>query len=261
MSLTAGEVGRFRGDGFVALPGAVAPGVVAACLDVVWSDLGVDPNDARTWTRPVVNHTPSDPRPFRAAFDSTRLFAALDQIVGAGRWRARPDLGNLVLRFPHDRDTGDTGWHIDAGFPAPGEDSAPGDYGKWRVNRESRGRVLLLLFLLTDVGPDDGPTRIRAGSHRDVARILDGVGPEGVGVFAAANRFADASSDRAEVAATGHAGDVYLCHPFLVHAAQVVRGTRPRVIAQPGLAGEPLRSPGSSADMLAPVETSVLENP
>jgi hypothetical protein len=36
--------------------------------------------------------------------------------------------------------------------------------------------------------------------------------------------------------ATGEAGDVYLCHPFLVHAATWPnRGTTPRWIAQPAL--------------------------
>lgn len=30
-------------------------------------------------------------------------------------------------------------------------------------------------------------------------------------------------------------GTVYLCHPFLVHAAQPHRGTEPRFIAQPSL--------------------------
>ncbi|MGH9017359.1 MAG: phytanoyl-CoA dioxygenase, partial [Acidimicrobiales bacterium] len=33
----------------------------------------------------------------------------------------------------------------------------------------------------------------------------------------------------------GGAGAVYLCHPFLVHAAQAVRGTAPRLLAQPPL--------------------------
>ncbi len=33
--------------------------------------------------------------------------------------------------------------------------------------------------------------------------------------------------------ATGEAGTVYLCHPFLVHAAQIHRGKRPRFMAQP----------------------------
>ena len=35
--------------------------------------------------------------------------------------------------------------------------------------------------------------------------------------------------------ATGDAGTVYLCHPFLVHAAQPHRGTLPRFMAQPPL--------------------------
>jgi hypothetical protein len=35
--------------------------------------------------------------------------------------------------------------------------------------------------------------------------------------------------------AVGPAGTVYLCHPFLVHAAQTHRGTTPRFMAQPPL--------------------------
>jgi hypothetical protein len=35
--------------------------------------------------------------------------------------------------------------------------------------------------------------------------------------------------------ATGEAGDVYLCHPFLVHAANRNRGRRPRFVGQPGV--------------------------
>jgi hypothetical protein len=35
--------------------------------------------------------------------------------------------------------------------------------------------------------------------------------------------------------AVGRAGDVYLCHPFLVRAAQTHCGAKPRFIAQPGV--------------------------
>ena len=38
-----------------------------------------------------------------------------------------------------------------------------------------------------------------------------------------------------EAHAVGNAGTVYLCHPFLLHAAQSHRGTRPRFMAQPPL--------------------------
>jgi len=40
---------------------------------------------------------------------------------------------------------------------------------------------------------------------------------------------------RPVVTATGDAGDLFLCHPFLVHAAQVHRGAQPRFMAQPPL--------------------------
>jgi hypothetical protein len=43
------------------------------------------------------------------------------------------------------------------------------------------------------------------------------------------------ASSGPETTATGPAGTVYLCHPFLVHAAQRHRGTEPRFMAQPPL--------------------------
>ena len=57
------------------------------------------------------------------------------------------------------------------------------------------------------------------------------------------------------VLATGQAGDVFLCHPFLVHAATWPhRGAGPRMVAQPGVAlhGQfPLTAP------LSPVEQAI----
>lgn len=49
----------------------------------------------------------------------------------------------------------------------------------------------------------------------------------------------DASAERPVVLATGQPGDVYLCHPFLVHAAQLHDGNRARLISQPAI--EPSR--------------------
>ena len=43
------------------------------------------------------------------------------------------------------------------------------------------------------------------------------------------------TSCRPELLATGDAGTVYLCHSFLVHAAQPNRGNQPRFMAQPPL--------------------------
>src|SRR5690606_4846814 len=116
------------------------------------------------------------------------------------------------------------------------------DFLSWRANVTSKGRALLMLFLFSDVGPDDAPTRIRAGSHLDVARMLAPAGEAGLSLRElAANGFAE-TAERPEILATGPAGTVYLCHPFLVHAAQPHRGTRPRFMAQPPLLpAEPFR--------------------
>jgi hypothetical protein len=38
-----------------------------------------------------------------------------------------------------------------------------------------------------------------------------------------------------QTVATGAAGTVYLCHPFLVHAAQPHRGTHVKFMGQPAL--------------------------
>jgi len=43
------------------------------------------------------------------------------------------------------------------------------------------------------------------------------------------------TANREEVLATGEAGTVYLCHPFLVHAGQPHHGKTPRFLAQPPL--------------------------
>ncbi|WP_243713205.1 phytanoyl-CoA dioxygenase family protein, partial [Actinomadura sp. 6K520] len=103
------------------------------------------------------------------------------------------------------------------------------------MNAASRGRALLMLFLFSDVGEDDAPTRIRAGSHLDVPPILAPAGDEGLPFMDLAAEAVPASEHRPVALATGQAGDVYLCHPFLVHAAQPHHGTEPRFMAQPPL--------------------------
>jgi hypothetical protein len=144
------------------------------------------------------------------------------------------------VRFPSPDDPGDTGWHIDTSFALP--TTNPNDFLDWRANVTSRGRALLMLFLFSDVSEGDAPTRIRAGSHLDIARRLAPGGDDGLSLRELAeNGFAE-SAARSEVLATGEAGTVYLCHPFLVHAAQPHRGTRARFLAQPPLLPrEPLR--------------------
>jgi hypothetical protein len=233
MALAASQVRGFIEDGVLRLDQAFPRAVAEAARRVLWRDSGCDPDDPRTWTRPVIRLGEYAGPPFSGAIDTPPLREAFDGLVGKGRWLPRRSLGTFPLRFPSVVDPGDTGWHIDVSFA--GKDSSPDDYLTWHANVSSRGRALLMLFLFSDVGETDAPTRIRLGSHRDVARRLAPAGEEGLSLIdLAKNGFAETASRR-ELMATGDAGTVYLCHPFLVHAAQPHRGARPRFMAQPPL--------------------------
>jgi hypothetical protein len=256
-SLSGPQVDRFIADGFVHLEGVVPTEVLAAGRRVIWADLGRSPDDPASWTEPVVRLLPSDVRPFASAFGTPRLHRAFDQLVGVGRWLPRPDLGLFVVRFPHGDDPGDTGWHLDSSFPPDDEATGTLDFSRWRVNVSSRGRALLMLFLFSDVGPDDGPTRIRVGSHLDVPPLLAPAGDDGMIGLQASVLAAEASVARPVVLATGNAGDVYLCHPFLVHGAQAVRSAVPRLMAQPPLAPRHPLVPDRPDAIASPVETAI----
>jgi hypothetical protein len=229
------QVQQFIQDGFVRIDRAFPTELAAECRSYLWRDTGYDPADPSTWIRPVVRLPYRDEEPFRQAANTARLHAAFDRIVGKGRWRPRTNLGTFPIRFPSPEDPGDTGWHVDKSFAA--EDSVPEDYNTWRVNVRSKDRALLMLFLFSDVDERQGPTRIRVGSHFDVARLLKPAGDAGMSRLRL-----DVTANRPQALATGEAGTVYLCHPFLVHAAQPNRGTSPRFLAQPPLhPAEPLQ--------------------
>ncbi|HET8772471.1 MAG TPA: phytanoyl-CoA dioxygenase family protein [Thermoanaerobaculia bacterium] len=230
MPLTPTDISRFVTDGFLRVDGAFPRPAAEAARAILWRDTGADPADRGTWTQPVVWLGEYGDEPFRLAFNAPELTSAYDALVGAGRWLPRVTLGSFMVRFPSDESPGDDGWHVDASFPGPDAQS----FFDWRINHRSRGRALLLLFLFSDVGEDDAPTRIRVGSHADVARLLAPVGEDGLSFRELAAALGELPPHE-EVLATGPAGTVYLCHPFLMHAAQQHRGTQPRFMAQPAL--------------------------
>lgn len=244
------EVQQFIEGGFVRLERAFPRELAEQGRAILWRDTGCDPDDPATWTRPVIRLGDYAQEPFRLAANTPRLRGAFDQLVGRGRWAPRTSLGTFPVRFPSPEDPGDAGWHVDASFAA--EDSDPENYLTWRVNVQSRGRALLMLFLFSDVGELDAPTRIRVGSHQDVAKILEPAGEAGLAAMDVSP-----TRDRPEALATGTAGDVYLCHPFLVHAAQPHRGSAPRFMAQPPLyPAEPFRLNRKAGDY-SPVEIAI----
>jgi hypothetical protein len=247
------SIETFGTDGFVVVRGAVAADVVRPCVDVIEGELrirAVDPRDPATWTEPVVRFSCPEGPAFAAAGTSPALGDTYDALLGAGR-RVRHEGvgGTLPVRFPSARDPGDAGWHIDGSYDVD---------GAWWVNVRSRGRGLLALFLFTDVGEDDAPTELIVGSHLDVPRILAPAGDRGVFYGDVVGQLRGSTFERPRRRATGRAGDVFLCHPFLVHRATWPhRGAGPRMVAQPAVAIHEQFALRSGSD-LCPVERAIL---
>jgi Phytanoyl-CoA dioxygenase (PhyH) len=231
------DLGAFISDGYVKVEHAAPRAVADVARAMLWQRLGLTPEDPSQWSAPVMwTSDMAGEGPFGELARSPRLAAALDAICGTGGWLPRGALGNIPVRFPVSPPADDRGWHIDANTPQPD--------GSWAVT--GRPHTLLVLTLLSDVGVDDAPTRIRVGSHRDVARVLgtDPLNLEEMG------RVVDhASSGRLVRHATGQPGDVYIVHPFTAHAADEHRGRTPRFMAQAPVMLTSALTPASSGPL------------
>ncbi|WP_375444708.1 phytanoyl-CoA dioxygenase family protein [uncultured Fibrella sp.] len=228
--LTNTQIEQFIRDGFVRIDNAFPADDAQTVREILWQELPGTPDDPTTWTQPVIRLGMYNQGPFVRAANTAVLHRAFDQLVGAGRWIPCQSMGTFPVRFPSALDPGDTGWHVDASFPG----ADPADYVAWRINFRSRGRALLMLFLFSDCSEQDAPTRIRIGSHLNVASLIKEAGEEGLSFMELAGKLHELPEQN-EVVAVGKAGTVYLCHPFLVHASQPHRGTEPRFLAQPPL--------------------------
>jgi len=221
------DVDGFIRDGFVAVRGAVDSETAVACRELIWAGLaerGISRDDTATWPVTAQFDDLVD-EPFIAAGLAPALTAAYDELIGPGRWTPSVDVGRaIVVRFPGEH-RGNAGYHIEGSYAGP---------DGYQVNVHSRGRGLLALFLFTDVGPDDAPTRLVCGSHLHVPELLAAYGEKGT--HSDAEFWRPSVLCRPVAHATGQGGDVFLCHPFIVHTATWPhRGTGPRMIAQPAV--------------------------
>lgn len=221
------DVEGFVRDGFTVVRGAFDAETAARCRELIWAELrerGIREDEPAGWPAHVHIHS-LDAEPFTDASGAPALRAAYDELIGPGRWGDPVPAGRAVaVRFPSP-ERANSGYHIEGGYGEP---------GAYRCNVRSRGRGLLALLLFGDVGPDDAPTRLVSGSHLYVPEFLAPYGEQGT---ASDQCFWRPSVLCRPVAhATGRAGDVFLCHPFIVHTATWPHtGTAPRMIAQPAV--------------------------
>ena len=141
--------------------------------------------------------------------------------------------------LPPHRQT--TGWHID------------GDYFKRFLDSPEQG--LLCLMLWSDVAAKEGGTFMACDSIGKVAKLLlhssQGLDPRPF------SSLYQECTDFVEV--TGGAGDVVLCHPFMIHAPSPKARNHVRLLTNPVISLlEPMQFDRPDAADFSPVEMGIL---
>ena len=250
--LSEAQVAAFIEHGFVALENAFPKSVAVDACRILANAAGFTVGDPTTWPdTPCMRIGARSDKTFLTAASTERLHLAYDQLVGEGRWLPFESMATFPIRLPSTQPSAETDWHVDMSFGPRTSDTM-----QWRANIMSDGRALLLLFLFSDIDSNEAPTRLLAGSHVNVARLLRPAGSDGLSLSELKGR--NFGSDRPLDAAyaTGAAGTVYLCHPFLVHAGQD-NPTRPRFLGQPALMPKGSLRADSQNGALSPVERAV----
>ncbi|HEY7485194.1 MAG TPA: phytanoyl-CoA dioxygenase family protein [Streptosporangiaceae bacterium] len=215
---------QFLDKGYVLIHDCFSQEAAAAHTATIWTRLGYDRDDPATWAEPSIhmpNHQALDVREF-----APKAWDAVCDLVGGEERIARPytwgdgfivNLWQGAGRPWSPASAQSTGWHKD------------GDFFRHFLDSPEQG--LLTLVLWSDVRHQGGATFVAAGSVGPVARFL-AAHPEGV--LPTEFPIPDLVGQCTEfVEATGRVGDVFLLHPYLLHAkAQNVLRV-PRYITNP----------------------------
>jgi len=211
----------FLRDGYVRIEGAVPPAHLAQWQDLAWERVGFERDDLTTWAKPRVHLPPT--RAVRLDEFAPRALGAIRELCGSNRLR-EPDFWADVFIFnlfegadEPFREPGVScpGWHKDGYF--------------FRHFLDSPEQALLVLVAWSDVNSRGGATFIAPDSVGVVARFL-AEHPEGIEA-ARMGELIEQCKRFEEV--TARAGDVILCHPFMLHAVSQNVLRCERIISNP----------------------------
>jgi len=120
--LSSAQRDQFDRRGILRLPATIPPAEVTAMRQRLWQHLldthAIHPNGPETWTV----HTPAQFQKLTGtgAFDAMatgQLRAAIDDLLGAGRWQRPAHWGRPLVTFPAPGTAWDvptSGWHLDS---------------------------------------------------------------------------------------------------------------------------------------------------
>ena len=218
--LTPNQREQFLAEGHIIIKGAFPRGDSLQWVRDECARAGYDVDDAGTWRKGYERMELSRREPL-ADYAPAAWQTSCDLMGDEGRVKNRPAISLFAMNFKQGADAPyqppsalSPGWHKDG----------------WHFRHflDSPEQGLLGIPLFTDVLPQGGATFLAVDSVPVIARYL-AAHPEGVGPddFDTGALLAECHDFRE---ATGEAGDVYLLHPYLLHAVGQNVLQRPRAI-------------------------------
>lgn len=218
--LTPQQREQFLAEGHIVIKGAFPREASLQWVREECARVGYDVDDPRSWRNGYERMELSRHEPL-ADYAPAAWQASCDLMGGEERVKNQPSISLFAMNFKQGADTPykppsaeSSGWHKDG----------------WHFLHflDSPEQGLLGIPLFTDVLPQGGATFLAVDSVPVIARYL-AAHPEGVGPddFDTKALLAECHDFRE---ATGEAGDVYLLHPYMLHAVGQNVLQRPRAI-------------------------------
>ncbi|MEO6908591.1 MAG: phytanoyl-CoA dioxygenase family protein [Abditibacteriaceae bacterium] len=247
--LNAEQIEQFIELGYVRVPQVFSSKTAAAVREFLWQQIELSPDKPDGWTQSVVHLQKSFTEgPFADAL-TPKFWSICNDLMGEGRWGKIDRLGWWPVSFPgfetQPWSAPEKGWHVDG--------------QQFHHHLNSRDQGILSIFLFSDIEHGDGGTAISVGSHKITARVLEDADPEGLDVNELARRVGSYPRENV-LEATGQAGDVFIMHPFMLHARSINTGNRVRFICNPCVSlHEPMDLRRSNAAEYSLVESAIVQ--
>ena len=244
---------HFMQHGYCVVRDCFSRDVAMEWTDRAFNRLGYDKEDPSTWVEDIVimNETMN----VKIKDFSPKAWRAICEAIG-GEERQGGRFGDewadcFLINFKNGADRPwappspqSRGWHKDGNY--------------FRHFLDSPDQALLTIVCWSDILPRSGATFLACDSVKYVAQLLKDH-PEGILNSENLDHLVARCSDFRE--ATGKIGDVYLIHPFMLHATSQNPSGRPRFMTNPPVSlKEPLQFDRADPDEYSLVELKILRD-
>jgi hypothetical protein len=236
--LTEEQVQSFLDKGYLVVKDCLKRDIANQWIDDAYQRLGYDRNDPKTWEKDIVWMDHKNQLPVREV--APKAWDALMDVIGG-----EDRLETKVMGIGPGHFTSINSWiwsdafivNFHRGADQPWQPPSP-QVGGWHKDGsyfkhflDSREQALLPIVMWSDMLHQGGGTFIVPDSVRRIARILyehpEGLNPSNFNVQEVLNQ----CTQFEEV--TGEAGDMAICHPFMLHASSQNVIGRPRFMSNP----------------------------